>query len=177
MLDAQPAEVRALLLSTSIPETLRPGLTEELGGRTAGRTLARLTRANAFIEPVPDNPGFYRYHPFFRDLLRAELEYESPELMDALQRRTADWFAHEGLVAAAASHYATIDAWTEIAQLVVDRLAVPDVLAKRGDECARAHAPLVARRPPRPRRRGCARGHRTRGRRCRTAERTAGPDP
>ncbi len=132
VLDAQPADVRALLLSTSVPETLRPGLTEELGGRTAGRTLARLTRANAFTEPVPDNPGFYRYHPFFRDLLRAELEYESPELMDALQRRTADWFAHEGLVAAAVSHYATINAWTEITRLVVDRLAVSDVLAKEG---------------------------------------------
>ena len=34
VLDAQTAEVRELLLSTSIPETLRPGLTEELGGRS-----------------------------------------------------------------------------------------------------------------------------------------------
>jgi LuxR family maltose regulon positive regulatory protein len=132
VLDAQTAEVRELLLSTSIPETLRPGLTEELGGRSAARTLSLLTRANAFVEPVPEQAGFYRYHPFFRDLLRAELEYESPELRDSLERRAADWFAREGLIAASAGHYASIDAWTEAAHMVVDRMAVADLLLGGG---------------------------------------------
>jgi LuxR family maltose regulon positive regulatory protein len=132
VLDAQTAEVRELLLSTSIPETLTPGLTEELGGRSAARTLSLLTRANAFIEPVPEQPGCYRYHPFFRDLLRAELEYESPELRASLERRTADWFAHEGLIATSAGHYASIGAWVEAAHMVVDRQAVGELLLSGG---------------------------------------------
>ena len=132
VLDAQTAEVRELLLSTSIPETLRPGLTEELGGRSAARTLSLLTRANAFIEPVPERAGCYRYHPFFRDLLRAELEYESPELRASLERRTADWFAHEGLIAASAGHYASIGAWVEAARMVVDRRGVGELLLSGG---------------------------------------------
>ena len=41
VLDAQTPEVRELLLSTSMPETLRPGLTEELGGPGGGPDAAR----------------------------------------------------------------------------------------------------------------------------------------
>ena len=120
VLSAQPPEIRQLLLSTSVPDTLRPGLTEEMGGRSAGRTLALLTKGNAFIEPVPEHAGFYRYHPFFRDMLRAELAFESPELMDELQRRAAEWFSREGFVVEAVSHFASIDAWTDAAAELVD---------------------------------------------------------
>src|SRR4051794_39920444 len=58
VLAVQPPEIRDLLLSTSIPETLRPGLAEEVGGRSASRTLKQLCRANAFVEPVPEHPRF-----------------------------------------------------------------------------------------------------------------------
>jgi LuxR family transcriptional regulator, maltose regulon positive regulatory protein len=133
VLAAQTPEVRDLLLSTSIPETLQPGLAEALGGRSATRTLAILTRANAFVEPVTGHPGFYRYHPFLRDLLRAELAYEDPDQMERLQRRAADWFAREGLLEAAVNHYVAIDAWAEAADQVVDELAVGELLLDTGD--------------------------------------------
>jgi LuxR family maltose regulon positive regulatory protein len=128
VLNAQEPEVRELLLSTSVADTLQPGLTEELGGRSAGRTLALLTKANAFVEPVPEHPGFYRYHPFFRDMLRAELAFESPELMEDLQRRAAVWFAREGLLAEAVSHFVAIGAWVDAAAEIVDELAVGELL-------------------------------------------------
>ena len=128
VLNVQEPEVRELLLSTSVADTLQPGLTEELGGRSAGRTLALLTKANAFVEPVPEHDGFYRYHPFFRDMLRAELAFESPELMEDLQRRAATWFAREGLLAEAVSHYVAIGAWVDAAAEIVDELAVGELL-------------------------------------------------
>jgi LuxR family maltose regulon positive regulatory protein len=128
VLNAQEPEVRELLLSTSVADTLQPGLTEELGGASAGRTLALLTRANAFVEPVPEHDGFYRYQPFFRDMLRAELAFESPELMRDLQRRAATWFAREGLLAEAVSHYVAIGAWVDAAAEIVDELAVGELL-------------------------------------------------
>ena len=132
VLAVQAPEVRELLLATSIPETIQPGLAEVLGGRSAARTLAFLTRVNVFIEPVPEHPGFYRYHPFFRDLLRAELAYSSPEVMERLQRKAAEWFAHEGLLAASVSHFASINAWEEAAALVVDDLAIGELLLDSG---------------------------------------------
>jgi LuxR family maltose regulon positive regulatory protein len=128
VLAAQTPEVRDLLLSTSVPETLQPGLAETLGGRSASRTLAFLTRVNAFVEPVPGHRGCYRYHPFFRDLLRAELAYEAREQMQRLQRRAAEWFSHEGLLTASVTHYAVIGAWAEAAGEVVDGLAVGELL-------------------------------------------------
>ncbi|WP_426244541.1 LuxR C-terminal-related transcriptional regulator [Nocardioides sp. LHG3406-4] len=132
VLDAQSPEVRALLLATSIPETIQPGLAEALGGPSAARVLAFLTRNNVFIEPVPGHRGFYRYHPFFRDLLRAELAYEAPDEMRRLQREAAEWFAREGLITSAVGHFAAIGAWEEAATEVVDDLAVGQLLIDNG---------------------------------------------
>lgn len=132
VLAAQTPEVRTLLLNTSVPDTLQPGLIEELGGPTAARTLALLTKANAFVEPVPQHPGCYRYHPFLRDLLRAELMYESPDRMERLQRTAAEWFSRAGLLTASVAHYSTIDAWPEASGHVVEELAVGELLVNGG---------------------------------------------
>ena len=134
VLAAQSPENRHLLLSTSIPATLQPGLAEELGGRAATRMLSLLARGNAFVEPVPEHPGFYRYHPFFRDLLRAEFAYESPKEMERLQRTAAEWLAREGLFAASIGHYAEIGAWADAAGLVVDELAFAPLLTGGTDD-------------------------------------------
>ena len=128
VLEAQTPEVRRLLLSTSVPDTLPPGLVQELGGRSAVRTLSVLTRGNAFIEPVPQHAGSHRYHPLFRDLLRAQLAYESPELMETLQRTTAEWLARHGRTADAVRHFVAIDAWADAAATVVDDVAVGELL-------------------------------------------------
>ncbi len=128
VLEAQTPEVRQLLLNTSVPETLYPGLVEELAGRSAIRTVDILTKINAFVEPVSEHLGCYRYYPFFRDLLRAQLAYESPGLMVDLQRKAATWFEREGLLEAAVGHLAAIDAWQEAAAEVVDSLAIGQLL-------------------------------------------------
>lgn len=132
VLAAQTPEIRELLLRTSIPETLQPGLAEELGGRSALRWLAFLTRVNAFVEAVPEHQGFYRYHPFFRELLLAELACEAPETLEQLQRKTAEWFAREGQMTAAVTHFAAVDAWAEAAAWVVDEMAVGELLLAAG---------------------------------------------
>jgi LuxR family maltose regulon positive regulatory protein len=128
VLDVQPPELRAVLLSTSIPDTLRPGLTDRLAGQSTARALDVLTRANAFIETVPDRPGYFRYQPFFRDLLRSQLSFESPELMRRLQRKAAEWFAEQGLIEESVKHYVAIESWSEAAAEVVHSLAVGQLL-------------------------------------------------
>lgn len=130
VLAVHPPELRQLLMATSIPDTIHPGLAEALAGRTAARSLAFLTRVNAFIEQVPEHPGLYRYHPFFRDLLRAELAYTEPETLEDLQRRTAQWFADQGMLIPAVHHYASAGAWPEAVNHVVDDLAVGQLLVE-----------------------------------------------
>lgn len=143
VLAAQTPENRRLMLSTSIPATIQPGLAEALGGRAATRMLSFLERVNAFVEPVPEHPGFFRYHPFFRDLLRAELAYESPQEMERLQRTAAEWFAGEGLVPASVGHYAEIGAWADAAGTVVDELALAQLLMGGADDgLARTLTPM-----------------------------------
>ena len=121
VLEVQTPEIRRLLLSTSITDTVRPGLDEALGGSSAARNLSLLTRENAFVEPVPGHPGCYRYHPFFRDLLRATLSYESPQELERLHRVAAEWFAEQGEVEESVRQLAAIGAWDEAAGRVVAR--------------------------------------------------------
>lgn len=128
VLDAQTSEIRCFLLDTCVIDTLFPELVEELAGARAVHTLGELARLNAFIEPVPDRPGSYRYYPFFRDLLRAQLAYESPKRMAELHRRAARWFERRGLPDLAIAHLSATGAWEDLATLIVNGLLVPRLL-------------------------------------------------
>ncbi len=128
VLQTQSAQVRSLLLRTSVVDVLQPGLIEELGGRSAGRTLASLAGGNVLVEPLPDHPGWYRYHPFLRDLLRAELAHESPTRRRRLHKKAADWFARHGFLGSAVGVAAAVGAWTDASAYVVDGLAIGQVL-------------------------------------------------
>jgi len=106
VLDRQPADWRQLLLQTSIVDVLQPGLSESLAGRDAQRALGALARGNVFLDELPASPGFYRYQPLFRELLRAQLTYESPAKVPELHRSAAAWMADHGFVEAAVRHAA-----------------------------------------------------------------------
>jgi LuxR family maltose regulon positive regulatory protein len=129
VLDTQTPEVRQFLLDTSVADTLHPELVEQLVGHAAARTLSRLNGLNTFVEPVGGAGGCFRYHPIFRDLLRAQLSYENPDRLADLHVRTARWFRGEGDVDSAVGHLNATDAWQEAAELVVDSLAVGRLLA------------------------------------------------
>lgn len=132
VLDAQPHHVRDLLLCTSVAERVHPDLADVLSGSTdSARTLATLERGNAFVSHIPSAPGWYRYHRLFRDVLRAQLAYESPELVSDLNRRAAQWLARRHLIDEAVAHAATAGEWSLACSLAVDRLALPALLAGR----------------------------------------------
>ncbi|MGZ4590903.1 MAG: LuxR C-terminal-related transcriptional regulator [Actinomycetes bacterium] len=130
VLDAQPAGARELLLSTSIVDVLRPGLVEALAGAHAQRALSFLVHGNAFLEEIPESPGCYRYHPLFRELLRAQLAYESPTKVAELHRAAAEWLAAEGLLGDAVRHAVAAGAWEDAARYVVEDLAIGQLLVE-----------------------------------------------
>ena len=134
VLDTQPAGVRQLLLETSVVDVLRPGLATALAGPHADRALSFLVHGNAFLEELPEGVGCYRYHDLFRQLLRAQLAYESPERWVELHKVAAAWFAGHGLVDEAARHAAVVEEWDLAARYVVDDLSVVSVLTGRPSE-------------------------------------------
>ena len=176
VLDTQPAGVRQLLLETSVVDVLRPGLATALAGPHADRALSFLVHGNAFLEELPEGVGCYRYHDLFRQLLRAQLAYESPERWVELHEVAAAWFAAHDLVGEAARHAVLVEEWDLAARYVVDDLSVvvgPHGPAERGaarGAGAAARGRSTARRRPivnaarsaggrRPQ--GCGRGSRS----------------
>jgi LuxR family maltose regulon positive regulatory protein len=133
VLDAQTPEVRRFLLDTCVPEVLCPALVEELSGPRGLHTLEEVARSNAFIEPVPDQPGSYRYYPFFRDLLRAQLAYEAPKRMEALHRSAARWFSSQGMSGHSIDHLAAVGAWDEVADEIVTGPGVGRLILEGAD--------------------------------------------
>jgi LuxR family maltose regulon positive regulatory protein len=77
VLDAQAPDVRRFLLATSALEGLTPVSVHRVAGPEGVHILAGIQRLNVFLEALPEEPGRYRYPPFFRDLLRTQLSYES----------------------------------------------------------------------------------------------------
>jgi LuxR family maltose regulon positive regulatory protein len=142
VLEMQSEADRELLLSTCIVDSPRPGLIEELGGPGATRGLSRLAHGNAFLETVADHPGWYRYHPFFREMLRAELEFLAPDTAIDLHGRASRWFAANGMLGPAVRHAAEAQQWAQAAQYVVDDLALGAVL--QGSEHEQVSATLSA---------------------------------
>jgi LuxR family maltose regulon positive regulatory protein len=137
VLDVQPAGGRRLLLETSVVDVLRPGLSEAVAGPHAQRALAFLVRGNAFLNELPASPGCYRYHPLFRELLRAQLAYESPDRVPELHRAAAGWLAGQGLVEEAVRHSAEAGDWVGAAGYLIDDLAI-GALVRPGNDAVPA---------------------------------------
>jgi LuxR family transcriptional regulator, maltose regulon positive regulatory protein len=105
VLAAQPPELRAFLLRTSVAERLCGDLADALtGGSDGARVLARLEREHVFTSATGPNRTWYRYHPLFAELLRAELRYEHAAELPDLHRRAATWHAGNGQPVPAVRH-------------------------------------------------------------------------
>jgi LuxR family transcriptional regulator, maltose regulon positive regulatory protein len=95
ILDRQPAGIRQFLLRTSMAGRLSGEFADWLTGSSGGaRVLDRLVRENSLV--VRDSDGQYRYHPFLRDQLTAELRRQLPDEVPLLAARAARWHAARG---------------------------------------------------------------------------------
>ncbi|MEU8511055.1 LuxR C-terminal-related transcriptional regulator [Kitasatospora sp. NPDC048722] len=123
-LETQPPPVQDLLLRASISDHVHPALADTLTGRDDGAwTLARLARANAFLEPI-DESGWYRLHPLFAEVLRAHLRHRCPGLEPELRARAARWLAGTGRLTEAVTQAATSGDWHFAADRLIDDLAI-----------------------------------------------------
>ena len=127
MINPQPRHVRDFLLRTSIVDSFSSELAVELTGQKhAAITLAKLVRANTFIQGA--GQGWYRYHTLFAGVLRTRLCDESPGMAAMLRRRAAMWFTAHGDLPAAVRYATRAGEWQLAARAVVDELAVDRLL-------------------------------------------------
>ena len=133
VLNAQPPQARALLLGTSILEHINAEAARELtGSKQAGRVLAGLAHANAFVQPI--GGGWYRYHNLFAEVLRLKLRLDSPDRVAPLHQRAARWCEANGRLTNAVRHAAQAGDWPLAARIVIDGLAFSEIIEAGGSE-------------------------------------------
>ena len=131
VLSTQPPEVREVLLSTSILEQVSAEAASELtGDERAGAILSAVAHANAFVQPAGD--GWYRYQTLFAEVLRLKLRHEHPGRITALHRRAARWYERNGSLTDAVRHAAQAGDWPLAAGMVIDGLAISEIIEPRG---------------------------------------------
>ena len=127
VLSTQPPRVRDLLLRTSILDRVSVDIASELAGDDeAISELPALAESNTFVQPL--RHGWYRYHSLFAEVLRLKLRRERPAEVPELHRRAARWFLRHGKLAEAARQAGAAGDWQLAAQMVIDELAITEVI-------------------------------------------------
>ena len=129
--NAQPPEVRELLLSTSILEQVNEEFATELtGDQSAGHILWALAHGNAFVEQL--GGGWYRYHALFAQMLRRKLMRASPARIAAVRRQAALWCQRNGQPRDALRHAAQAGDWQLAADIVIEGLPISEIIEPMG---------------------------------------------
>ena len=112
--------VQTFLLKTSILKQLTGGLCDAVTGQTDGaEMLSRLWRENLFIIRTEDQ-AWYRYHDLFAEMLRNQLQRESPNAIADLHRQAAAWYVANNMSADAVHHLLFIKDWETAAEVIED---------------------------------------------------------
>jgi len=127
VLNVQSADVRELLLYSSVLDQVNAGIASALLDRAeVAGALEALARENSFVQPVGD--GWYRFHSLFRDVLRLKLRRERPDIVASLHGKAARWYQQQGMLAEAVRSAANIGDWTLAADIMVDELAIVQLM-------------------------------------------------
>ena len=121
VLERQPAQVREMLLRTSVLERVSGPLADYLtGGTGAERILQELEEANAFVSSLDVGRSWFRYHHLLSDLLQLELRRSAPASVASLHRAAAQWNEQEGYIADAIRHAQAARDWPLASRLLAD---------------------------------------------------------
>ena len=154
VLERQPADVRELLLRTSVLQRVSGPLADHLtGGSGSERILLELEDANAFVTSLDVGRTWFRYHHLFADLLQLELRRTAPTTVDSLHRAAAEWHEREGDVVEAIQHAQAARDWPLATRALADHHleltldgrmgTVRSLLTAFAPEAARADAELA----------------------------------
>src|SRR6478609_7204023 len=115
------AEVRRLLLCTSVLERVSGELADALTGGSGGeRILQDLEEANAFVMALDAARSCFRYHRLFAGLLQLELRRTASDEVGELHRVAAGWYAGHKFPVEAVRHAQGAQDWGLGARLLAD---------------------------------------------------------
>ena len=107
------------LLRTSIVERLNSGLADALAGTgDSERFLRELERVEGFVEGLDSSGTWFRYHPLFAEVLRAELRHRLPDEVPALHSAASAWYSDHGQPLEAVRHAVAASDWELAAEIV-----------------------------------------------------------
>jgi LuxR family maltose regulon positive regulatory protein len=107
------------LLRTSIVEPLNGELAGALARVPAGEnSLRELERVDGFVDALDSSGTWFRYHPLFAEVLRAELRRRLPDELPTLHSSASEWFARHGQPVEAARHAVAASDWHLAAEIV-----------------------------------------------------------
>jgi LuxR family transcriptional regulator, maltose regulon positive regulatory protein len=108
----QPPDTLEFLLRTAVAERLSGDLADALTGEAGGsHTLRELARRDAFMSALDEGGRWYRYHPLFADVLRAELRRRLPGERLRLEALAGRWHARHGNPLDALRHAVAAGDW------------------------------------------------------------------
>ncbi len=116
-----PQDTREFMLRTCLVDAVSPELADALTGGEGGTLpLAELERLGAPVQPTTADGHWYRYHPLFRELLRAHLHHAHPRQVPSLHRRAAGWYAEQGQAMSAIRHALAGEDWRQAGGLIAE---------------------------------------------------------
>ncbi|MFI5428554.1 hypothetical protein [Aeromicrobium sp. UC242_57] len=105
VLSRHPAEVRDFIIRVSILDRFSAALCDDVLELSRSATILRdLERANLFLVPLDDEGRWYRFHPLFAAVARAELEVSHPDDVRRMHHRAARWFSQNGNIDESIKH-------------------------------------------------------------------------
>jgi LuxR family maltose regulon positive regulatory protein len=92
-----PSQHQQFLLESAVLPSFTAPLCDAITGRQDSlAVIEELHAANIFVTPLDAARTWWRYHPLFADLLRAQLQHTQPARAAELRSRASAWFeAHE----------------------------------------------------------------------------------
>lgn len=117
--DRLAAEQQRFLVQTALLDRLCGGLCDAVTGNHDSQSLLEeLARENLFLLPLDNQRQWYRYHSLFADFLRHRAQRLAPDPVAELHRRAANWYARQGLAAAAIDHAFAAHDYAQAMQLI-----------------------------------------------------------
>lgn len=101
----QSKDTQHFLLCTSILTSLTPSLCNAVTGKTDGSNMLKtLEQLNLFLTALDRKRQWYRYHPFFCDMLYERLKSSREDLVPILHQKASQWYLAHHLPDEAISH-------------------------------------------------------------------------
>jgi LuxR family maltose regulon positive regulatory protein len=116
----QPEDVQSFLKRSALLKQISAPLCRDvLGFETSIEIITYIDRSNLFLVALDHQREWFRYHPFFRDLLRDRLMKQEPEIVRSIYHQAIKWFAAHNMPEEAVEVAIEAQLYEEASQIIL----------------------------------------------------------